>query len=218
MLLISLTPSNVDFESHYQKFDMDYFVNIDSQRLSKINLLKIWGIIKMKEMETRQDEAVGMPVDQGRRSAMRKIAISVGVLASISVLPEQWTRPIIGQIVLPAHAGTSGATLHDPCTVKRQNGDQTTATVLIKVTGFTTPPTANLPVLVTATASGGANAVVTAQTTTSAAGTFEVFMTIGGGPGITSVAVTTTVTGADGIARCSVSFPAPTPGYTTTST
>jgi hypothetical protein len=169
----------------------------------------------MKITETRQDETVGMPVDQGRRSAMRKIAISVGVLAGISVLPEQWTRPIIGQIVLPAHAGTSGATLHDPCVVENMGGDQTTATVNIKVTGFTTPPTANLPVLVTATASGGANAAVTAQSTTNAAGTFEVFMTIGGGPGISSVAVTTSVTGADGIARCSVNFNPPVPVYTT---
>ncbi len=106
----------------------------------------------MKATETQQDEAIGMPIDQGRRSAMRKIAISVGVLAGISVLPEQWTRPIIGQIVLPAHAGTSGATLHDPCAVENRGGDSKSATVLIKVTGFTTPPTANLPVLITATA------------------------------------------------------------------
>ena len=31
----------------------------------------------------------------------------VGVLASLGVLPEQWTRPIVGQMVLSAHAGTS---------------------------------------------------------------------------------------------------------------
>jgi hypothetical protein len=166
----------------------------------------------MKVTETIQGEVAGMPVDQGRRSAMCKIAVSVGVLAGISVLPEQWTRPIIGQIVLPAHAGTSGSTLHDPCMVGNRSGDQTTPTVVIRVTGFVTPPTANLPVLITATASGGANAVVTAQTTTNDAGTFEVFMTIGGGPGITSVAVATSVTGADGIARCSTSFTASEPG------
>lgn len=166
-------------------------------------------IAEMETMKTQADEAVGTPIDQGRRSAMHKIAISVGVLAGISMLPEQWTRPIIGQIVLPAHAGTSGSTLHDPCMVGQRSGDATTATVVIRVTGFVTPPAANLPVLISATASGGANAVVTAQTTTNAAGTFEVFMTIGGGPGITSVSVTSVVTGADGIARCSVSFDAP---------
>jgi hypothetical protein len=36
--------------------------------------------------------------------------VSVGVLAGYSVLPAKWTRPIIGQIILPAHAATSGAT------------------------------------------------------------------------------------------------------------
>jgi hypothetical protein len=39
-----------------------------------------------------------------RRQALSKIGLGVGVLAGISVLPEQWTKPIIGQIVLPAHA------------------------------------------------------------------------------------------------------------------
>lgn len=154
-------------------------------------------------------------VDHGRRSAMRKIAVSAGVLVGISVLPERWTRPIIGQIVLPAHAATSGATLHDPCEAEWRGGDATTATVIVKVTGFVTPPTANLPVLVTATAGGGTNAQVIAQSSTNAAGTFEVFVTIGGGPGITVVNVTTSVTGADGIARCSAR---PSPGVQPTTT
>ena len=170
----------------------------------------------MTTSEKRKNEAG--PLDQSRRSAMRKIAISVGVLAGISVLPEQWTRPIIGQIVLPAHAGTSGSILRDPCSVEVQSGDQTTATVVIKVTGFVTPPAANLPVLITATATGGANAQQTTQTTTNAAGTFEVIMTIGGGPGITAVSFATTVTGADGAARCSVSMSAPTTTTTTSTT
>jgi hypothetical protein len=154
-------------------------------------------------------------VDHGRRSAMRKIAISVGVLAGVSVLPERWTSPIIGQIVLPAHAATSGASLHDPCEVEWRQGDTKTATVVVKVTGFVTPPTANLPVLITATAGGGAGAQVTANTTTSAAGTFEAFLTLDGGPGITEVNVTTTVTGADGVARCSAYPPSVQQGTTT---
>jgi hypothetical protein len=162
-------------------------------------------------------EANTLEVDHGRRSAMRKIAISAGVLAGISVLPERWTRPIIGQIVLPAHAATSGATLHDPCQVEWQQGDSSSATVVVKVTGFVTPPTANLPVLITATAGGGANAQVTAQATTNAAGTFEVSITLGGGPGITVVNVTTSVTGAEGLARCSAS-PSQATTPTTTST
>lgn len=48
-------------------------------------------------------------IDGGRRKAIKKIAVGVGVLAGFSLLPEKWTTPIIGQIVLPAHAQTSGA-------------------------------------------------------------------------------------------------------------
>ncbi len=144
--------------------------------------------------------------DITRRTALQKIATGVGVVAGISLLPERWTSPIIGRVVLPAHAATSGSTLHDPCEVERRQGDSSSAQVVIKVTGFVTPPTGNLPVKIVATAVGGANQQVTANTTTSAAGTFEAFITIGGGPGITSVNVQTTVTGADGTASCSVNL------------
>jgi hypothetical protein len=146
--------------------------------------------------------------DITRRTALQKIATGVGVVAGISLLPERWTSPIIGRVVLPAHAATSGSTLHDPCQIWRRQGDSTSTEVIIRVTGFVTPPTGNLPVKVVATAVGGANQQVTANTTTSAAGTFEAFMTIGGGPGITSVNVQTTVTGADGTASCSVNLSA----------
>lgn len=169
----------------------------------------------MKKDDPQSDGKDGMQVDHGRRSAVRKIVVSVGVLTGMSVLPEQWTRPIIGQIFLPAHAATSGSALHDPCTVERRIGDQTTATVVIKVTGYVTPPTANLSVLVTAQATGGANATETGKTTTDTKGNFEAFITIGGGPGINKVDVTTDVTGADGVAQCSVTIPAPSPPATT---
>ena len=174
--------------------------------------------MEVKMNETIQNEKSTLPVDQGRRNAMQKIAISVGVLAGISVLPEQWTRPIIGQIVLPAHAGTSGSTLHDPCTVEATSGNQATTSVTIKVSGFVSPPTANLPVQITATASGGARNQMASQTTTNTSGAFEAIMTIGGGPGITAVAVLSSITGTDGVARCSVDFqePATTPAPTTT--
>jgi hypothetical protein len=62
-------------------------------------------------MKTEASQKVAkemMTVDQERRSALRKIAVGVGVLAGIAVLPERWTSPIIGQITLPAHAQTSG--------------------------------------------------------------------------------------------------------------
>jgi hypothetical protein len=62
----------------------------------------------MKKQEVQTDQEIDTTLDAGRRSAMRKLAVGVGVLAGISVLPERWTRPIIGEIVLPAHAQTSG--------------------------------------------------------------------------------------------------------------
>lgn len=58
--------------------------------------------------EQRRDGLECVPESQERRQAMKKIAVGVGVLAGYSVLPEKWTRPIVGQIVLPAHAATSG--------------------------------------------------------------------------------------------------------------
>lgn len=158
----------------------------------------------MKREEGPETETTEEIVDRGRRGAMKKIAVGVGVLAGCSVLPDKWTRPIIGQIVLPAHAATSGSALHDPCTVELLGGDNTTASVIIKVTGFVTPPVANVPVTITATAVGGAGQKVESKTSTSAAGTFEAIMTVGGGPGITRVNVTTAATGADGVANCSV--------------
>ncbi len=146
--------------------------------------------------------------NKGRRKAIKKIAAGVGAVATYNVLPKQWTRPIVDQIVMPAHAATSGTSLHDPCTITVVSGDQSTATVTIQVNGYVTPPTANLPTSIVAAGS------VTVNTTTAADGTFLGTVTVSGGPGITSVAVVTTVTGADGSANCSVNIPAP--GVTTT--
>lgn len=158
----------------------------------------------MEKGETSEGLVVETAVDAGRRNAMCKIAVSVGVLATYSVLPDSWTRPIIGQIVVPVHAATSGSSLHDPCSVEQRSGDQKSETIVIKVTGYVTPPVGDLPVVIVATAVGGANQRVEGQTKTYPDGTFEAYLTVGGGPGITSIGVTTTVTGADGSANCSV--------------
>ncbi len=63
----------------------------------------------MQEQEKK--EIKNAPKNQDRRKAIKKIAVGVGVLAGYSVLPEKWIQPIVGQIVLPAHAGTSGTTM-----------------------------------------------------------------------------------------------------------
>lgn len=162
--------------------------------------------MKQQDPKAVPDGKPGYAID--RRSALRKIAIGTGVLTGLAVLPESWTRPIIQQIVLPAHAATSGSTLHDPCTVTLLSGDNASAEVTIAVNGFVTPPVGNLDATITATAVGGAGASTTAQTKTSADGTFSAILTIGGGPGITAVNVVTTVEGAAGAARCSVNMTA----------
>lgn len=58
--------------------------------------------------EQQKNSVTSVPENLGRRKAMKKIGVGVGVLAGCSVLPEKWTRPIVGQIILPAHAETSG--------------------------------------------------------------------------------------------------------------
>lgn len=60
----------------------------------------------MKEQEKKQIEDAAP--NQDRRKAIKKIAVGVGVLAGYSVLPKKWIQPIVGQVVLPAHAATSG--------------------------------------------------------------------------------------------------------------
>jgi hypothetical protein len=68
--------------------------------------------------QSQQGSEAGQ-VDVGRRQAMQKIVVGVGVLAGIAALPEQWTKPIVGQMVLPAHAQTSGTTTTTTTTTTR---------------------------------------------------------------------------------------------------
>lgn len=88
---------------------------------------------------------------QGRRRAMKKIAIGVGVIAGAHVLPEEWTKPIIGQMVLPANAATSGAAVIDDLDVEYRIGDETSESVTVKVSGVVSPPVGGVPVTVTVT-------------------------------------------------------------------
>jgi len=155
-------------------------------------------------------EAMPDPQNKGRRTALRKLLVGAGALTTFQVLPTKWTKPIIDQIVLPAHAGTSGVSLNDPCSVALTKGTRSSSSVTVRVDGFVTPPTANLPTAVVATPTG-AGSPVTVNTTTAADGTLGVTITISGGPGITSVGVVTKVTGADGSATCSVNVPNPSP-------
>ena len=159
-----------------------------------------------------------------RRKALRKIAIGVGTLAGYSVLPERWTRPVVGQVVLPAHAETSGSvpqdpeapdslpqdpetvrpTLHDPCTLQLLWRDRDL--VIMQVEGYLTPPIDNVNITISAEFDmSGGNTVAT--TTTDAAGNFSEILTVTPiGKGDENVIVTTSAAGADGVGHCSVSI------------
>ncbi len=52
-------------------------------------------------------------VDYKRRTIVRKIAVSSAALACCSVIPAQWTRPLIEFGTLPAHATTSTPTINE---------------------------------------------------------------------------------------------------------
>ncbi len=147
------------------------------------------------------------PKNRQRRTAIKQIGLGIGAMAGISVLPEKWTRPIIGQIVLPAHAATSAVTLHDPCTARRTSGTQASPSVKVEISAWVDPPTANLPATITATATGGAGSTVTVTTTTAADGTFGATISVGGGPGITSISIVVVVTGATNQGSCKVTVP-----------
>ncbi len=143
------------------------------------------------------------PDDTNRRRAIKKIAVGVGVLAGYSVLPEQWTRPVIGQITLPVHAATSGVTLSSSsCTATLVSGDQSTAEVTVEVTGSVSPATENMSAEIVA---DGAESVVAM---TDADGTYTGDLTVTGGPGLTEISVQVTVSGAEGTASCTVAVPA----------
>ncbi len=97
--------------------------------------------------EQNNETAQNLPKNQARRKTIKKLVIGAGALAGYSMLPEQWTKPIIEQIILPAHAQTSGLTLIDPLTLTLLSGTQTSATVSVRVAGAVSPATQNLAVL-----------------------------------------------------------------------
>ena len=145
--------------------------------------------------------------NQSRRKAVKTIIGGVTAIASYNLLPARWGTPIIEQVFLPAHAATSGTSLHDPCEVTWVDGFQDSHVVIIKVNGFVTPPTGGLATKIVATGNPDATATATVNATTAADGTFSANVTLNTATGLGTVAVTTTVTGADGSAHCSVNIP-----------
>ncbi len=147
------------------------------------------------------------PVNPSRRKAVKTIVAGTGAIAAYNAFPTHWSKPIIDQVFLPAHAQTSGEpSISDPCSIEYISGNQSSRSVSIRAMGFVTPGIQGLPVEIIATPVG-AGSSVSMNTTTSASGTFTADITLSGGPGITSVAVQSTVAGASGVAGCSIDIP-----------
>ena len=144
-----------------------------------------------------------LPENKSRRKAVKTIVGGLTALVTYNVLPVKWNKPVVESIFLPAHAATSGTSLHDPCSLSLISGSRNTNTVVIQVNGYVVPATANLPTTVVAMPVGTGN-TVTETTKTLSDGTFTVTLTITGGPSISRINVTTTVMGAAGSATCAL--------------
>ena len=49
-------------------------------------------------------------VSEGRRKLLKSIAAGSGAIIAGKSLPENWTKPVVDSVILPAHAGSSGVT------------------------------------------------------------------------------------------------------------
>lgn len=142
-----------------------------------------------------------------RRKAVKKIVGGVSALAAYHTLPVNWSKPIIEQVFLPAHAQTSGCpgcSLNDPCTITITSGNSTSSQVVVQVVGRIDQPIAGLPATITVTPQGAGIAPPVLSTVTDTEGKFTGTFTITGGPGITAVSAVTKVEGVDP-AGCDIS-------------
>ncbi len=162
---------------------------------------------KGKNTSETENKRITDPHNSSRRRAVKTIAGGVGALAAYHVMPVNWSKPIVEQVFLPAHAAVSGITLSDPCTAELVSGNQESSIDVIRIAGFVTPPVGGLEVTIVATPNGGSGGPVTVTTSTGSDGTYSAEITMVGGPGIVGVGATTTVSGVNGVAHCPVGIP-----------
>jgi hypothetical protein len=151
--------------------------------------------------------SINDPQNSSRRRAVKTIVGGVGALTAYHVLPVNWTKPVVEQVFLPAHAAVSGITLSNPCNVELVSGDQASSIDVIRVSGFVTPPVGGLDVAIAALPNGGTGGQVDVFTTTNADGTYSAEVTMVGGPGIIGVGVGTAIAGAGNISGCAIGIP-----------
>jgi hypothetical protein len=150
------------------------------------------------------------PNDSSRRQAVKTIVGGVSTVAAYHLMPAKWSTPLIEAIMLPVHAAASGLTLSDPCSVAVLSGTTASAEITIRIDGFVTPPVGALDTVIEIIPQGTGNPV-RLETVTADDGTFSEQIVVTGGPGITGLAVTTSVQGATGAANCSIAL-SPSPG------
>lgn len=110
-----------------------------------------------------------------RRQAVKSIVSGVSALAAYHTFPTTWSKPIVEQIFLPAHAATSGSTIHDPCTTEflgMDPGDSTNG--LYSIEGYITPSIGGVTIVIHASVERIAGGTITDQVSvvTSADGTY----------------------------------------------
>lgn len=107
---------------------------------------------KSEKIEIERDASSFMNLDNpSRRKAVKTIVGSTAALAAYNMLPAKWDTPIIESIFLPAHAQTSGSGIIENLAVQYIDGDETTGTVVINISGQVTPPVAGQSVVLTIT-------------------------------------------------------------------
>ncbi len=99
----------------------------------------------LKHLEASKLESVD------RRKAVKRIVGGVTAIAAYNMLPVRWESPVIDQIFLPVHAQTSGAYTVENMVVEYIEGNATTETVTVRISGQVNPPVAGQEVILTIT-------------------------------------------------------------------
>lgn len=100
-------------------------------------------------MQHTKNTLQNAPENRTRRKAIKTIAVGAGVLSGYTLLPQKWTRPIVSQIVLPAHAQTSAvSTICNELDLTVLSGDQSSGAVSVRVAGCVIPPAENIPIII----------------------------------------------------------------------
>ncbi len=116
----------------------------------------------------------------GRRKIIKNIVGGVTTLAAYNLLPAKWGVPLVESVILPAHAATSGTSMHDPCSITWTEfidiGDLANASMRFQVTGYVSPPTGGVSIHIVVTPENSAGPSVAVDTTTQSDGTYSAYV------------------------------------------